>query len=298
MSSTKRSVRIGDPAPEFILQDAGGEMVRFSEYRGKRVLLFIWASTCFSRHQLSGWQSFYQKHREEGLELIGICLDVMGPQQASHFLEEAKVSFRNLFDPCGSVWDLLGIRMTPAGFYIDETCRVRYLKANNFEVSDSTTLKIMEDLVAEKWSKKIPKPPEKNLSSKKQEVADLTRQIKASSRLLGKRFRLAELFLFTGQPRKALKEVETIRSHNPRSLRSFYLEGVIHCYERRPDLAVVCWRRGLQLAPSNWILRRQLWAMESPMQFYPVINLEWQKEQLRLEELQASQRPQVKAQRR
>jgi peroxiredoxin len=200
MSSLKRAVRIGDPAPDFILRDATGEMVRFSEYRGKRVLLFIWATTCLSRYQLSGWQSFYEKHRGEGLELLGICLDAMGPQPAAPFIAEAQAGFRHLFDSCGSLWDLLGIKMTPAGFYIDETWRIRFLKANNFEVSDSTTIKIMEDLVAEKWSKKIPRPAEKSPFLLKQELAELGRQIKSSSRLLEKRFRLAELYLFAGQP--------------------------------------------------------------------------------------------------
>ena len=44
MSAEKRTIKIGDPAPDFTLQSLDGREIRLSDYRGKRVLLFIWAS--------------------------------------------------------------------------------------------------------------------------------------------------------------------------------------------------------------------------------------------------------------
>jgi len=44
MSADKRTIKIGDLAPDFTLQSLDGREIRLSNYRGKRVLLFTWAS--------------------------------------------------------------------------------------------------------------------------------------------------------------------------------------------------------------------------------------------------------------
>jgi peroxiredoxin len=38
------TVKAGDTAPNFMLPSLDGEPVRLSDYRGKRVALFMWAS--------------------------------------------------------------------------------------------------------------------------------------------------------------------------------------------------------------------------------------------------------------
>jgi tetratricopeptide (TPR) repeat protein len=44
--------------------------------------------------------------------------------------------------------------------------------------------------------------------------------------------------------------------------------------------ALGLWRRALELDPDNWIVRKQIWAVEHPELFYPAIDTGWQKEQL------------------
>ena len=39
-----RHVKVGDDAPDFELTSLQGETVRLSDYRGKKVVLFMWAS--------------------------------------------------------------------------------------------------------------------------------------------------------------------------------------------------------------------------------------------------------------
>ncbi len=41
---TAQIVKIGDTAPDFALRALDGEDVRLSDYRGKRLVLFMWAS--------------------------------------------------------------------------------------------------------------------------------------------------------------------------------------------------------------------------------------------------------------
>ena len=37
------------------------------------------------------------------------------------------------------------------------------------------------------------------------------------------------------------------------------------------------------LDPGNWIIHKQIWAIEHPEQFYPAINPQWQRERLQEE---------------
>jgi hypothetical protein len=49
------------------------------------------------------------------------------------------------------------------------------------------------------------------------------------------------------------------------------------------DGAVRTWRRALELDPDNFLIRSQIWALEHPEHFYPVVDRAWQKQQLIVE---------------
>ena len=45
--------------------------------------------------------------------------------------------------------------------------------------------------------------------------------------------------------------------------------------------AMVEWRKGMALEPDNWIIRKQIWAVENPDKFYSGnVDFDWQKEQI------------------
>ncbi|MDP9352809.1 MAG: hypothetical protein M3P51_14900 [Chloroflexota bacterium] len=45
------------------------------------------------------------------------------------------------------------------------------------------------------------------------------------------------------------------------------------------------WREALRLDPNNYVIRKQIWALEHPDKFYPEIDWDWQHQQLRSERL-------------
>ena len=42
--TAQQVVKVGDVAPDFALRSLDGEEVKLSHYRGKRLVLFMWAS--------------------------------------------------------------------------------------------------------------------------------------------------------------------------------------------------------------------------------------------------------------
>lgn len=84
-----------------------------------------------------------------------------------------------------------------------------------------------------------------------------------------------ERFL-AGQEPEALDEKERM---NPAALESF-ARGVSLFDQGRRDEALAAWREALLLDPDNFIIRSQIWAVEHPERFYPVVDREWQELQL------------------
>jgi len=47
------------------------------------------------------------------------------------------------------------------------------------------------------------------------------------------------------------------------------------------DDAMVEWKKGRDLEPDNWVIRKQIWAVENPERFYDgAVDTGWQLEQI------------------
>ena len=66
--------------------------------------------------------------------------------------------------------------------------------------------------------------------------------------------------------------------------RVLFSQGVAAFASGSRDEAVMLWRKARALDPGNFIVRKQIWAVEHPDKFYPQIDHEWQKERLALGE--------------
>jgi len=59
-----------------------------------------------------------------------------------------------------------------------------------------------------------------------------------------------------------------------------FAKGVELWSEGHRDDALVTWRRALVIDPENFVIRSQIWAVEHPEHFYPVVDRNWQEQQL------------------
>jgi len=300
----KRTVKIGDPAPDVVFLTLDGRELRLSDYRGKRVILFVWASWELCREQLAAWQSFYRRHQGEPFELIAVAMDGQGTEVVRPFVEEAGAKFPVVVDSVDCLWDSYGFDHLPNGYYVDERGIIRYLKIGGFDIRETLNVKIIEDLITEKWSKKPLRFPERPKVNLKKEIADLGQQLKSVTRGVEKRLRLADLLVKAGQYRKAAREYDTVLVQQPRNARALFGRGVVFHREGKVPQAVLSWKKAFASEPTNWVIRKQIWALEFPERFYPRIHGEWQSEQIRREEIQVAEevklklKPKAKAQKK
>ncbi len=62
---------------------------------------------------------------------------------------------------------------------------------------------------------------------------------------------------------------------------SFFRKGLELYRAGRVREAMAEWRRGVELAPDNYVIRKQIWAVEHPERFYRgQVDYGWQREQM------------------
>jgi peroxiredoxin len=116
---------MGAPAPDFSLRDLSGQTKRFSDWRGKAVLLDFWAAWCGScRESVPAYERIYQRFHEKNLVVLGIDEDAE-PGIAATSARKWGISYPVLLDPRGRVFDAYGARTMPAVFLIDSSGTMR-----------------------------------------------------------------------------------------------------------------------------------------------------------------------------
>jgi cytochrome c biogenesis protein CcmG/thiol:disulfide interchange protein DsbE len=116
---------VGDPAPEFTLEDMEGNMVSLSDYRGQFVIVNFFASWCPPcRQEAPEIQAFEEQYGDQVKLLI---IDRAEPKvKVQEFIEEFQSTSTYLLDYNDSMAKPYGIVGQPETFFIDEKGIIRY----------------------------------------------------------------------------------------------------------------------------------------------------------------------------
>jgi peroxiredoxin Q/BCP len=107
------SVRVGDHAPDFVLPDRTGKMVRLSEFRNhKAVVLYFYPKddTPGCTKESCAFRDSYQDFQDAGAEVIGVSSD--SAESHGRFAAKHRLPFTLLADQGGQVRKRFGVPAT------------------------------------------------------------------------------------------------------------------------------------------------------------------------------------------
>ena len=92
------ALKIGDPAPDFEVNDQDGNPVKLSDYKGKKVVLYFYPrdNTPGCTAEACNLRDNYSEFQNQGYEILGVSTD----SEKSHqkFIEKQSLPFKLLAD--------------------------------------------------------------------------------------------------------------------------------------------------------------------------------------------------------
>ena len=120
-----KSEKNSKAAPEFALQDANGQTVKLSDFKGKVVLLDFWATWCGPcKLEIPWFIEFQRKYKDQGFTVIGVSMDDGGWKAIKPFVEESKMNYPVLIGNDELATKFGGIDVLPTTFVIDKQGRI------------------------------------------------------------------------------------------------------------------------------------------------------------------------------
>jgi thiol-disulfide isomerase/thioredoxin len=110
-----------EPLPEFSFQDATGRERTLADWRGKLVLLNLWATWCVPcRKEMPALDRLQAEMGSDRFEVVAVSVDRTGVQGARKFLDETKAGRLTLYvDPSARLASTLRAIGLPATLLID-----------------------------------------------------------------------------------------------------------------------------------------------------------------------------------
>jgi len=114
-------LRVKHPAPNFTLPGLNGKMINLSDYRGKVVLVNVWATWCPPCvDEMPSMEKLYQALKDENFEILAVSIDALGEKVVAPFMKKYNLSFPALIDPDGSIKTLYQTTGVPESFIINQ----------------------------------------------------------------------------------------------------------------------------------------------------------------------------------
>jgi thiol-disulfide isomerase/thioredoxin len=114
--------------------------IRLSDYRGKVVLLDIWASWCAPcKEEMPQLDALASRLRGKGVEILAVSIDEDRPAAESFLKTRRKWALTLAHDPAGAVPERLQPPKMPTSYIIDSNGIVRHVNAG-FQAGDADRL--------------------------------------------------------------------------------------------------------------------------------------------------------------
>lgn len=136
----RSTVTVGERAPEYQAVALSGGTVRTADLKGKVLLLNVWATWCAPcREEIPYLQSLYEKHRGEGLEIVGVSVDARGQESSIQgFVKDFGMTYPIWLDPDERIQSLYMALGVPATYLIDRDGVLQWRRLGIVRPTDTT----------------------------------------------------------------------------------------------------------------------------------------------------------------
>lgn len=112
-------------APAFSLKSVSGATTRFSDLKGRALLVDFWATWCAPCiAAMPDLQKLHARYRDKGFAVIGVSIDEEGAKKVGPFLAKRRsITYPILLDT-GDVWQQWGVKAVPAMMLVDRNGQI------------------------------------------------------------------------------------------------------------------------------------------------------------------------------
>jgi peroxiredoxin len=163
-----QAVASGTAAPDFTVTNLAGEPVSLADYRGKVVLLNVWATWCAPcRQEMPSMERLYGAVRAlpngGDFEILAISIDAtkenpnpvyggVTEDELAAFAAELRLTFPIVHDPSGSVEQIYQTTGVPESFLVGRDGLIYKKVAGPTEWDATPNLELIKSLLEREWS--------------------------------------------------------------------------------------------------------------------------------------------------
>jgi peroxiredoxin len=137
-------------APGFTVPDMTGRPVSLSDFKGKVVLLNIWATWCGPcKREIPSLDRLYQLRKDRGFEIVAVSVDRTSTSGVASFVAQHQMTFSVLHDTKGEVGRKYWARAIPSSFLLDKRGVIRWKVAGSINWDDPHVLSKVDELLSQ-----------------------------------------------------------------------------------------------------------------------------------------------------
>lgn len=139
-AGTSGEVEVGNYLRKASLQRFDGNTKTFSDFKGKPLLINVWASWCGPcRAEMDSLERLAQRYNGKELNIIGVSTDDY-KDAAEAFIKQTGITFENFLDSKLFLENMLGANTIPLTVLVDADGRVLAKVRGAYEWDDQQTI--------------------------------------------------------------------------------------------------------------------------------------------------------------
>jgi tetratricopeptide (TPR) repeat protein len=195
-------------------------------------------------------------------------------------------------DPQGVLGRLFDFDVVPNGVVVDASGRIAFVHLGGFDIRrDDVRARVeglLEELAARRPFGSTPELPQQDVA-----VEALLAEVAATPDDANVWAALAETHARVGDTEASVTAYKRATALAPDFGAAHFGYGTSLMQLGRGSEAVAAWKQALALDPSNFVIRKQIWAYRHPEKFWPEIDSAWQQEEMARERAGKSDLPPV-----